>query len=271
MMSARGFDVRAGQAAIITGAASGIGLELARALAARGVNLAIADLDEAALEAARRELAASGVRVASRVVDVADEEQIREAARAFGTSLGHFHLLFNNAGIEMSGSVATLATANWRKVFDVNVFGIVHGLQHFLPLLQAHGEAAHVVNTASCAGFWTNPNLSMGAYGATKYAAVAISEALEVEMRGSPIGVSVLCPGAVATAIAERSTHASPQLRAELARGTSPKLAARLTIEGIARGDFFIFTPNRIEEPVSARHERILEALHRVPASADAH
>ena len=255
-----------GHAAIITGAASGIGLALARALAADGVDLALADLDASGLETLRAELATTGVRIVTCVLDVADEAQVRQAAAAFSGALGPIHLLFNNAGIEMTGRVDTLALSDWRKVFDVNVFGIVHGLQHFLPLLRNHGQPAHVVNTASCAGFWTNPGMTMGAYGATKSAVVAISEALAIDLQGTPVGVSVLCPGPVATAIADRSAHASPELRSALAAGTPAKEAARLALAGVRRGDFYIFTPNRIEEPIGQRHARILDALHRVHA-----
>lgn len=265
MANAKGFEISAGQNAIITGAASGIGLELAHELAARGVNVALVDIDEASLDVVCAELIKLGVQVFTRVVDISDEDQVLEAARAIGESFGHIQLLFNNAGMEMSGPVTTLPMRDWRRVFDVNVFGIVHGLKHFLPLLQEHGEAAHVVNTASSAGFWTNPALAMGAYGATKYAAIAISEALEIELQGTPVGVSVLCPGAVATAIATRSKHASQQLKDALALGSSPQLAAQLALEGVERGDFFIFTPNAIEDAIGARHARVLAALHRVP------
>ena len=254
-----------GRTAIVTGAGSGIGLALARALAARGVDLALADIDAQALEAARAELVATGRRVATRVLDVSDDEAVREAAAAFDAALGPIHLLFNNAGIDMSGALASLSLQDWQRAFGVNVFGVVHGLRHFLPLLQRHGERSHVVNTASGAGFWVNADVPMGAYAATKYAVVAISEAIEQELAGTPVGVSVLCPGPVATPIAQRSAHASPQLRASLAAGTAPETVAQLVLDGMNRGEFYIFTPTRMAQRVQQRTARILDALARVP------
>ena len=255
----------AGKAAIVTGAASGIGLAIARALVACGADLAIADIDAHGLEAAHAELAATGRRVVSRVLDVRDAGAVAEAAAHFDARLGPIHLLFNNAGIDMSGTLASLSLDDWHRVFDVNVFGVVHGLRYFVPLLQRHGERAHVVNTASGAGFWVNNTVAMGAYAATKYAVVAISEALEQEFAGTPLGVSVLCPGPVATAIAERSPGASAALRASLAAGTAPQDVADWLLAAMAQNEFYVFTPNRMKERLVQRNERILEALDRVP------
>lgn len=252
-----------GRAAIVTGAASGIGLALARMLAARGVDLALADIDARGLDAVHAELAGSGRRVVSQVLDITDAEAVRAAAAKFDAALGPIHLLFNNAGIDMSGTLDSLTLEDWRRVFEVNVFGVVHGLLHFLPLLRRHGERAHVVNTASGAGFWVNRDIPMGAYAATKYAVVAISEALEQELAESLVGVSLLCPGPVATAIAERSPKASSQLRASLAAGASPEAVAALVLDAISRDQFFIFTPSRMADAVRQRAERILDALDR--------
>ena len=255
-----------GCAAIVTGAASGIGLALARALAARGVDLAIADIDASALEIVRAELAATGRRVVARRLDVSDDEDVRAAAADFDAALGSIHLLFNNAGIDVSGRLDALSLAEWQRGFGVNVFGIVHGLRHFMPLLRRHGERAQVVNTASGAGFWVNAEAAMGAYAATKFAVVAISEALEHELAETPVGVSVLCPGPVATAIAARSEKASALLRDSIAAGTAPETVASLVLDAIERDEFYIFTPTRMAEGVRRRTERILAAIARVPA-----
>jgi NAD(P)-dependent dehydrogenase (short-subunit alcohol dehydrogenase family) len=255
-----------GGAAIVTGGASGIGLAIARALAQRGVDLALADVDAAGLESARAELTAQGRRVVTRVVDVSDDEQVRAAALEFDAALGPIHLLFSNAGIDMSGRLDALTLADWQRAFGINVFGVVHGLRHFLPLLQRHGRRAHVVNTASGAGFWMNDAVDMGAYAATKYAVVAISEALERELAGTPVGVSVLCPGPVATPIADRSTHTTAQMRASIAAGTPPDAVAQMLLDAMARGDFFVFTPTGMAPRLQQRHERILDALAQVQA-----
>lgn len=254
----------AGCTAVVTGAASGIGLALARALAARGADLALLDLDGAGLAGIQAELAASGRRVLVRECDIADDAQVAAAASAVEASLGPVHLLFNNAGIDMSGRLDALALADWQRAFAVNVFGVVHGLRHFRPMLERHGQRAHIVNTASGAGFRVTPDVHIGAYAATKYAVVAISEALEQELAGTPVGVSVLCPGPVATAIAERSPLASDQLRASVAAGTPPARVAEATLDAIERDDFYIFTPTRLAPGLQARHARILEALERV-------
>ena len=254
-----------GSAAIVTGAASGIGLALARALAARGVALAIADIDADALEAVRFELSTTGRRIVARRVDVSNDEDVRAAAATFDAALGPIQLLFNNAGIDVSGRLDALSLAEWQRGFGVNVFGVVHGLRHFLPLLHRHGERAHVVNTASGAGFWVNADAAMGAYAATKFAVVAISEALEHELAGTPVGVSVLCPGPVATAIAARSERASALLRDSIAAGTAPETVAALVLDAIERDEFYVFTPTRMAEGLRRRSERILEAIARVP------
>ncbi|WER46695.1 SDR family NAD(P)-dependent oxidoreductase [Cupriavidus sp. WKF15] len=255
-----------GKTAIITGAASGIGLALAEALAARGADLALADIDAHGLDTAREQLASTGRRICTRVLDVSSDADVRDAAAEFAAKLGRIHLVFNNAGIDMSGELASLSEQDWIRAFGINVFGVIHGIRHFLPLLRRHGEPAHFVNTASGAGFWVNSDFPMGAYAATKYSVVALSEALEQELRGTGIGVSVLCPGPVKTPIAERSSHASESFRASVAAGTAPELVASQTLEAIRAGEFYIFTPTRMRPRLEARFARILGALERAPA-----
>ncbi|MBP0628232.1 SDR family NAD(P)-dependent oxidoreductase [Cupriavidus sp. AcVe19-1a] len=255
-----------GKAAIITGAASGIGLELAEALAARGADLALADIDAHGLDAARARLAPTGRRICTRVLDVSSDADVRDAAEEFEAKLGRIHLVFNNAGIDMSGELSSLSEQDWTRAFGVNVFGVIHGIRHFLPLLRRHGEPAHFVSTASGAGFWVNGDFPMGAYAATKYSVVALSEALEQELRGTGIGVSVLCPGPVKTPIAERSNHAGESFRAAVAAGTAPQLVASHTLEAILTGEFYIFTPTRMRPRLEARFTRILDALERAPS-----
>jgi len=252
-----------GKAAIITGAASGIGLALAHALAAEGVDLALADIDASGLEAARAELAAGGRRIFTRVLDVSCDADVRAAALEFEAQLGKIHLLFNNAGIDMSGSLESLSEEDWTRVFGVNVFGVIHGIRHFVPLLRRHGEAAHVVNTASGAGLWVHSEIPMGAYAATKSSVVALSEALEHELCGTRVGVSVLCPGPVATPIAERSRHSSERLRASIAAGTAPQEVAGQVLNAIHAGEFYIFSPTRMRTGLEKRFGRILDALDR--------
>ncbi|KJK09638.1 short-chain dehydrogenase [Burkholderiaceae bacterium 16] len=254
-----------GKAAVITGAASGIGLALAEALAARGVDLALADIDAHGLDAARARLASTGRRIFTRVLDVSSDADVRDAAAEFEAELGSVHLVFNNAGIDMSGELASLSEQDWQRAFGINVFGVIHGIRHFLPLLRRHGEPAHIVNTASGAGFWVNSDFPMGAYAATKYSVVALSEALEQELSGTGIGVSVLCPGPVKTPIAEHSIRASEQFKAIVAAGTPPERVASQALEAIRAGEFYIFTPTRMRPRLEKRFGRILDALERAP------
>jgi NAD(P)-dependent dehydrogenase (short-subunit alcohol dehydrogenase family) len=264
-LTSPGFRNFEGKTAIITGAASGIGLALAHALAASGVDLALADIDPHGLEAARAQLCSTGRRVYTRVLDVSRDADVRAAASEFEAQLGKVHLVFNNAGIEMSGALESLSEDDWTRVFGVNVFGVIHGIRHFVPLLRRHGEPAHIVNTASGAGFWVNRDVSMGSYSATKSCVVALSEALEQDLEGSSVGVSVLCPGPVATPIAERSSHASERLRATIAAGMAPHEAATRVLGAIRDGEFYIFTHAQLQANLKKRFTRILEALSRVP------
>lgn len=254
-----------GKTAIITGAASGIGLALAEALAARGADLALVDVDPQGLDAARDRLASVGRRIRTRVLDVSCEADVRAAAAEFTATLGDVHLVFNNAGIDMSGALASLSEEDWRRAFNVNVFGVIHGIRHFVPLLRRHGEPAHIVNTASGAGFWVNSEIPMGAYAATKACVVALTEALEQELSGTSVGVSVLCPGPVKTSIAERSAYASDQLRTSIAAGATPEAVAKQVLEALCAGEFYIFTPTRMRASLAQRFARILEALDRAP------
>ncbi|KWR75583.1 short-chain dehydrogenase [Cupriavidus sp. IDO] len=254
-----------GKTAIITGAASGIGLALAEALAARGADLALADIDPQGLDAARARLAPTGRRICTRVLDVSCEADVRAAAAEFTATLGDVHLVFNNAGIDMSGALASLSEQDWRRAFNVNVFGVIHGIRHFVPLLRRHGEPAHIVNTASGAGFWVNGEIPMGAYAATKACVVALTEALEQELSGTSVGVSVLCPGPVKTSIAERSAYASEQLRTSIAAGATPEAVAKHVLEALCAGEFYIFTPTRMRASLAQRFARILAALDRAP------
>ena len=191
-----------GKTAVVTGSAGGIGLGIAKALAGAGMNLVLADLQPDRLDAARGAIAAMGVRAVAVPVDVSDPGSVANVARVAEEAFGKLHVAVNNAGVAMHGTpVEQVKPEEWQWLLGVNVMGVVNGIHSFVPLIRKHGEGGHVVNTASVSGFFVRAGRNQGAYAMSKYAVVALSEALEQEVEGSGIGVSVLCPGPVVTNI----------------------------------------------------------------------
>ena len=275
------FSQLKGKGAIVTGAAGGIGLGIARTLARHGVDVVMADIDATALASAQKEVAALGVRAFARRLDVSDRDAVSQAAAEFKALLGKVHLVFNNAGVEIGGrSLAEVSDSEWDWIFAVNVFGVINGMRHFVPLIRAHAEGGHVVNTASIGGFQVNREYRLGPYSATKAAVVALTEALAQDMEDTGIGVSVLCPAAVNTRIAEsernrparfggspagaQSNQQREQLRAALASGMSPDEVGERMLRGMRNGDFYIFTHDEPKPWLEQRFGRILSAFDRV-------
>ncbi|HEX6519139.1 MAG TPA: SDR family NAD(P)-dependent oxidoreductase [Streptosporangiaceae bacterium] len=192
----------AGKVAVVTGAASGIGLALSRRLGADGMRVMMADVDEPMLASAAENLAAEGIKAASLVTDVSDADSVDALAQATLEHFGAVHVVCNNAGVSHGGPIWQIPLPTWNWTVGVNLFGVVHGIRSFVPRLISQQEG-HIVNTASMAGLLTPPWMS--AYSATKHAVVAMSETLYHELAaiGSPVGVSVLCPGTVRTHIHE--------------------------------------------------------------------
>ena len=187
--------------AVITGAASGIGLALARHAAAVGMNVVLADIDEAALNSAVQQLDLAAGRALAVRTDVRHAAEIKKLADAAYSQFGAVHLLFNNAGVALARTTWEHTVEDWEWILQVNLWSVVHGISEFLPRMQAQGEPAHIVNTASVAGLVSNPG--MAAYNVSKHGVVTLSEtlSLELQMTQSPIGVSLLCPAWVPTGI----------------------------------------------------------------------
>jgi NAD(P)-dependent dehydrogenase (short-subunit alcohol dehydrogenase family) len=215
----------AGKVAVITGAASGIGLALSRRLGSDGMRVMLADLEESTLAAAVEGLAADGIQAAATVTDVSDPDAVDALADATLERFGVVHVVCNNAGVSRGGPSWAVPLATWNWTIGVNLLGIVHGIHSFVPHLIAQGEG-HVVNTASIAGLLTEP--WGGPYSATKHAAVAVSESLYYELAaaGSPVGVSVLCPGPVRTQIHESYRNWNGRYGPQPAVQDSPDVAA---------------------------------------------
>ncbi len=265
----------AGRTAVITGAASGIGLALGRRLKAEGMGLVLIDLDAEALDAAAAELGALAI-----PADVRDAEAMRAAAAQVMERFGHVSLLCSNAGVSKMAGVRRLTAQDWRWVFDVNLFGAVNVVTAFLPALDASPDGGHVLITASLSSLYATR--SQAAYAATKYAVAAFGEtlAMELQAEGSKVGVSLLCPGPVRTNIAqgyarrearyrtpEAETDAGPDVHFEAFMGavvesdwSTPEQVADIAIDGVRRGDFWIITHPQLMASVDDRSRAITEA-----------
>ncbi len=197
--------------AFITGGASGIGLALARALLAEGANTVIADVEADALESAEQSLDAPADRLMTCVLDVTDRAAFADARDAAVDAMGGVQLVFNNAGVNAAGPVQEMTYPDFDWVLGVNLGGVVNGVVTFLPELQRHGPAAHLINTASVGGLLGMRGLSI--YNASKFGVVGLSEALRADLEGTGIGVSVLCPGIIDTALASSERNRPAHLQ----------------------------------------------------------
>jgi len=266
-----------GKTAIVTGAASGIGLGIATALAEAGANVVMADIQKDAVEAAAHSLSGTNKRVMPVRIDVTTEESVIDALAEAERNFGKLHIACNNAGVPMHGTKLTdVPAADWQFVMGVNIWGIIHGIRHFVPAILKHGEEGHVVNTASVAGFQNRRGTDQGPYSMSKYAALSLSEALEHELDGSNIGVSVLCPGPINTNIApgarNRPDHmGGPQIRASdeavlaerlATTGLDPKRVGDRVVDAIRTKTFYAFVGAVPADVIRTRHRRIEDALN---------
>lgn len=237
----------AGKTAVVTGAGSGIGRSLALLLAERDAVVHAADINQPAAEAVAGQIKDAGGRATAHAVDVADAGSVLGLAdHVFAT--GPVDLLFNNAGIGLAGEVTETTLGDWRRLIDVNLMGVVHGLHAFLPRLLAQDPPAHIVNTASMAGLV--PAAGLAAYSASKAAVVGLTEALDIELRGTRVRVSAVCPGVINTPIVSTSVMRGPwaarRARTEdlyARRGTSPDVVARQVLAAVSRGRTIVPTP----------------------------
>lgn len=266
-----------GKVAVVTGAASGIGLAMAERFGAEGMRVVLADIEADALRKIASQMRADGHDVSSIRVDVSNAAEIQELADFTLNKYGEVHIICNNAGVGMGGALWEHTVKDWEWLLGVNLWGVIHGIRTFVPIMMRQATECHIVNTASAAGLDARPWLGM--YSASKYAVVAISEALrqELAMTGARIGVSVLCPAVVNTRIgaAERNRPAAlsnesgaevpPQaqafgeaFRAMLASGIAPRDVADAIIDAIHNDRLYIFTNAETEARLRGRLDRML-------------
>ncbi len=223
-----------GRVAVITGAASGFGREFARLGAREGMKLVLADVDRAGLAALAGELA--GTACITVPTDVSRAEDVANLAQRTMSEFGAVHLLFNNAGVGSGGLIWENSLADWQWVLGVNVWGVIHGIREFVPLMLAQDCECHIVNTASVAGLLSPPG--MGVYNVSKHAVVTLTETLYQDLRlaGSRIGSSVLCPAFVPTGIHESERNRPEELRNREALTPSQRMAHEATTKAVTSG-----------------------------------
>lgn len=260
-----------GKTAFITGGASGIGFAMARAFGRQGMNVVIADIEDAPAKAAVERLASEQVKAVAVHCDVSERNNVRAAALEAVAAFGKVHVVCNNAGVGAGGEIGKVPERDWDWIIDVNLKGVFYGVETFLPLIRSHGEGGHFVNTASIAGLISGPG--MEPYSATKYAVVALSEGWALQLAGSNIGMSVLCPGFVRTRIHEsaRTKQArydsggeesfAPERRELITKaiesGLDPDVVGARVVEAVRDNQLYIFTDPRFKDVVEMRFNAI--------------
>jgi NAD(P)-dependent dehydrogenase (short-subunit alcohol dehydrogenase family) len=258
--------------AVITGGASGIGFASAEALAREGTKLVLADVEAKALEAAAAKLRAAGADAIGVVTDVTDRRAVEALADATWKHFGRADIVFNNAGVAVAGAVASMTHEDWRWVIDVDLWGVIHGVEAFVPRLVEQGQGGHVLATASFAGLV--PNVGLGAYCVAKYGVVALMEVLHRELRANEIGSSVLCPMRVRTNIdasgrnrqvaygGPEAQHYPKVEEGQMAgRTIGVEEVAALVVAGIRNNQLYLLPHEESREMIRRRFERIDRAF----------
>ncbi len=262
--------------AVVTGGASGIGLGIARALAAAGAHIVVADIDEDAAKKSAEDLRGRGVRSIAVRTDVREDDSVASLFDAAQSEFGGIDLLFNNAGVYLGGEMRDCTEDDWRFVLDVNldgVFRIGQKIAAFLreQNLREEGRGGYVVNTASIGGFMSHGGGV--AYAASKYGVVAYSEAMRMDLEADGIGVSTLCPGPIDTNLPAsdrlRSDHektggVSEALSPFIRGGMKPDDIGPIVLSGIRRNLPYIFTHDDMRESFQARFDSVMDCIDRI-------
>ncbi|MEH6581494.1 MAG: SDR family NAD(P)-dependent oxidoreductase [Halioglobus sp.] len=257
-----------GKVAVVTGAGSGIGEGIARAAAGAGMKVVVADIDIEKARAVASDLCDQGGEAIAVKVDVSDLASVEALRDEAVERFGGVHLLCNNAGVWLGALMQEADIKDWQFLINVNLYGVIHGVKAFLPLLIEQGEG-HIVNTASMGGLISGP--PEGLYTTTKFAIVGLSEALLMEVAGQGVGVSVLCPGLVDTNLIDQSFAVRPdsvnsgidhqQPAPDIASGIPPSAVGAQVMDAVKEGGFYVITHDDYRDIIKMRHDGILDAL----------
>lgn len=276
----------AGKVAFITGGASGLGLAMARSFSAAGMKVVVADIEQNALDVVAAEFTASNADVLTLKVDVTDRAAMEQAAVTTEQTYGKVHVVCNNAGVAVGGSVDEMSYEDWDWVLGVNINGVINGVQTFTHRMASHGEGGHFVNTASMAGHIAIPGMSV--YNTSKFAVVGMSEVMRLDLAAKGIGVSVLCPGVVSTNIfdsgrnrpddltGDKDTASMLMVNAEdsaedqtarmaalMASALDPQVVGDMVLHAIQNDEFYIFTHPDIGQAMDERMTEMSDSLTR--------
>lgn len=262
-------EVLKGQNAVITGGGSGIGRGIALALAHEGVNLILADIQEGNAQSVAEEASALGVKTHAIQTDVTDRSSVAALAHEAYETFGAIHFLSNNAGINFMAPLDQASDDDWHWIMSVNLYGIIHSCSAFVPRMKAQGVPAHIINNASMAALVAQPIPGLGLYNTTKHACLGYTESLKNEVEADGIGVSVLCPGMVASNLGATSAQNRPekyggpmqppeQRTGGVGEIMTAETCGEIVVRSVKEGRFLIITHPDRKAQIEDRYQRFL-------------